>query len=403
MLRHTAVIFAGMAVVHVCNLIFQMAVSRGLSAEEYTLLAAFLGILAIISLPLSTLATGVSHHSSLLVQEQRRGDVKRLLKKWLLQAGLPAILLGALVIGFNKPVAALFHLDRVEPVIIAGAVLPGLFWLAVLTGAGQGLQLFGWCSAATIAGAVARLALGAGFVWFLYPACGWAMLGHGLGIYASAAVLLPAVLLVLRGQPGSGARLPRLRFFLLQSVYIQTAYAVLMTADVVLVKHFLPHDTEFAYAATLGRLVVFLPGAIVTAMFPKVSSKGAGSSEQHRLFLKSLQWTALMVGGSVLGCYLFSGLLVRILFGVADASGYLKGMVGAMAAVMGFSALLNVALQYLMAQRRFRVGVALVLCSGLYITSAFWFHTSGWYIIAASGIFNAIALVACLIVACRRP
>jgi len=55
LLKHSAVVFAGMAVVHVCNLFFQMAVTRRLSGEEYTLLTAFLGVLVIISLPLSML------------------------------------------------------------------------------------------------------------------------------------------------------------------------------------------------------------------------------------------------------------------------------------------------------------------------------------------------------------
>ena len=39
------------------------------------------------------------------------------------------------------------------------------------------------------------------------------------------------------------------------------AFAVLMNADAVLVKHYLPDNTEFAYAATLGRIAAFLPAA----------------------------------------------------------------------------------------------------------------------------------------------
>jgi len=401
--RHTAVVFAGMSVVYVCNLLFQMAVSRRLPAAEFTLLAAFLGVLAIIGLPLSTLSIGISHHASLLVREGRSGDVKRLLGKWLLIAGVPAVVVGAAVIVWNEPLAGLLHLDRVHPVIIAGAALPALFWLAVLVGAGQGLQLFGWVSASTIGGSLVRLALGAGLVWLVHPSCGWAMLGHGLGIYVAAAVLLPGVLLMLRRARRTAARLPSMRYYLLQSVFIQTAYAVLMNADIVLVKHFLPEETEFAYAATLGRLVAFLPGAIVMAMFPKVASRGAGSQEQHQVFRKALLWTGLMVFGSALGCFLFAGLLARILYGIEEASGYLKGMIGVMSVVMGFSALLNVALQYLLAQRRFLAGLVPVVCAVAYVAATAWLHASAWQIIAIAGTCNALACTACLVSACRRP
>ena len=81
LLRHSTILFSAMMAVHVCNVVFQMAVGRALSKEEYTLLAAFLGLLAMIQRPLATLGIAVSHYSSLLQQDDRIGDVKRLLQK----------------------------------------------------------------------------------------------------------------------------------------------------------------------------------------------------------------------------------------------------------------------------------------------------------------------------------
>ncbi|MFA7369065.1 MAG: hypothetical protein WC334_05405, partial [Kiritimatiellales bacterium] len=279
LLRHTVILFAGMMVVNVCNLAYQMVTSRVLPEKEYALLAAFLGVLAIISYPLSTLSTGLSHYSSLLHQEGRTGDVKRLLRKWLLLTGIPAFLLGAAVILFNGSVAGFLHLNRLAPVIIAGALLPAMFWSPVLAGAAQGLQLFGWSSASGIFGALVRFLLGAGLVWFLYPACGWALLGHGVGIYVSVAVLLVGLYLALRGGTRTGLLLPSMRFYLLQSSFVLTAFAVLMNADVVLVKHYLPDNTEFAFASTLGRTVAWFSVAVAVAMFPKVASADGETAE----------------------------------------------------------------------------------------------------------------------------
>ncbi len=402
LLRHAGILFSGMMVVHVCNMIFQMAVSRALPKEEYALLAAFLGVLAIIQRPFGTLRTGVNHYSSLLRQDGRDGDVKRLLRKWLLLTGIPACAFGMATVFLNESLAEFLHLDRTAPVMIAGAVLPALLWLPILVGAGQGLQLFKWCSAATIFGALVRLGLGAGFVWFLYPACGWAMLGHGLGIYASVAVLLLGLFFMLRGQQKSSSALPSMRFYLLQSFFILAAYAVLMTADVVLVKHYLPGDTEFAYAATLARMVAFLPGAIVSAMSPKVASRGAGSADQHNIFLKSFGLTALFVVAVAIGCACFPGLLVRILFGISDASVYLKRMVGLMAVVMVFSSLLNVTVQFLLAQRRFKPAFATVGFSLLYLIGVFFFHESTWQVVSLSALCNGGALFAGLALVLRQ-
>lgn len=393
MLRHASILFFGMMVVHVCNLVYQMAVSRVLPNEEYVLLTAFLSVLAIIARPLTTLTTGVSHYSSLLHRDDRTGDVKRLLLKWLWLTGVPAIALGALFVIFNKPLAGFLHLDRGAPVIIAGAVLPALFWLPILNGAGQGLQLFGWISAATVLGALIRLGLGAGLVWFVYPGCGWAMLGHGLGIYATAILMLLGLILMLRQKGRTKAALPSMRFYLIQSFFIQAAYAVLMTADVILVKHYLPDDTEFAYAATLGRIVVFLSGAIVMAMFPKVASSGGSTDAQRAIYNRSMVYTLVFIAAAVIGCVVFPGLLSRILFGISDASVYLKRTIGWMAVVMGFSTLLNVIVQFLLAQRRFKPAAWVIVFAVLYLVGAARFHATAWQIIAVAGVCNAGALL----------
>lgn len=402
LLRHTGILFVGMLVVHVCNVVYQMAVSRVLPKEEYALLAAFLASLGIMGRPLGTLTTGVSHYTSLLNQDGRSGDVKRLLRKWILLTGVPAVALGVMAIAFSTPLAAFLHMDRTAPVLIAGAVLPALFCLPVLSGAVQGLQLFGWGSIAAAVNALVRLVLGAGFVWFLFPACGWAMLGHALGMYASVAMLLLGLFLVLRRRRKSEIALPSMRFYLLQSFFVQAAYGVLMTADVVLVKHYLPEDAEFAYAATLGRLVVFLPGVIVTAMFPKVASGGTTTKAHKSVFLRSLGYTALCVAGAVVGCWLFAGLLVHILFGIVDASEYLKGMIGLMGLVMGFSALLNVTLQFLVAQRRFQPAYVVIGLAGLYLLGTFLFHASSWQIALCAGACNAGALAALMVFLWRK-
>jgi O-antigen/teichoic acid export membrane protein len=394
LLRHTAILFAGMMVVHVCNLVYQMAVSRVLPKEEYALLAAFLGVLAIISYPLSTLTTGLSRYSSLLRQDGRAGDVKRLLRKWLLLTGVPAFLLGTAVVVFNDPVAGYMNLNRAAPVVIAGVVLPAMFWLPVLTGAAQGLQLFGWSSLSGILGSVLRLLLGAGLVWFWHPACGWAMLGHSAGIYLSTAVMAAGLFLVLHGGNETAAALPSMRFYLLQSFFVQIAFAVLMNADVVLVKHYLPDNTEFAYASTLGRIVAFLPMAVAMAMFPKVASSGAATAEHQKIFLRSFGLTALCVVAAAVGCLVLPRLLLRILFGIHDAPDLMVQLTRLMALAMAASALLNIVIQFLLAQHRFKETFGVVVSCLLYLLSAHFFHDTARQIAMASGVFNSVALLA---------
>jgi Na+-driven multidrug efflux pump len=385
-----------MMVANVCNLVYQMAVSRVLPKEEYALLAAFLGVLAIISYPLATLTTGLGRYSSLLRQEGRAGDIKRLLRKWMLLTGVPAFLLGAAVVVFNDPVAGYMHLDRAAPVVIAGVVLPALFWLPVLTGAAQGLQLFGWSSGSNIAGSMLKLMLGAGLVWFWHPSCGWAMVGHSAGICLSAAVLAAGLFLVLHGGNETSAALPSMRFYLLQSLFVQIGFAMLMNIDVVLVKHYLPDNTEFAYASTLGRIVAFLPMAVGMAMFPKVASSGGATAEHRKIFLHSFGYTAICVAAAALGCLVCPRLLLHILFGIRAASDSMVQLTRLMALAMAASALLNIVIQFLLAQHRFKETFAVVVSCLFYLLSAHFFHDTAPQIAVASGVFNVVALLAAL-------
>jgi hypothetical protein len=187
-----------------------------------------------------------------------------------------------------------------------------------------------------------------------------------------------------------------MRFFIFQSFFIQAAYAVLMTADVVLVKHFLPEDSDFAYAATLGRLTVFLPGAIVAAMFPKVASEGTVTDAQQVIFKRSLVYTAACAALAVAGCALFPGLLLRILFGIADAGEPLKRMTILMAGIMGINALLNVAVQFLLARRCFRPALVIIVAAGAYLAGCGLFHASALPIVLLAGIANSLSLAVLL-------
>jgi O-antigen/teichoic acid export membrane protein len=402
LLKHTAILFAGMMVVNVCNLAYQMIVSRVLPEKEYALLAAFFGLLTIIGYPLSTLSTGLSHYSSLLQQEGRIGDVRRLLRKWFLLTGAPAFVLGTAIILFNGSIASFLHLNRLAPIIIAGALIPAMFWLPILTGTAQGLQLFGWSSMSSILGSLIRLLIGAGFVWFLYPACGWAMLGHGAGIYLSAAVLVLGLFLVLRNGEKTSHPLPSMRFYLLQSFFVQLAFAVLMTADVVLVKHYLPENTEFAYASTLGRMVAWFSMAVAVAMFPKVASSDGATTQHRKIFFQSLGYTGLCVAAAAFGCFLLPRLLLRIVFGMTAASDSLVLLTRLMAAVMAASALLNVVVQFLLAQRRFKDLITVVFCAVLYLASVYFFHKNAQQIATMAGISNALALITGIWIVTRR-
>lgn len=388
---HASMLFMASMVTNVCNVSYQMVVSRALSKEEYALLATFLALFAIVARPLGTLGTAIIHYTSLLCQEGRKGAIKRLMIKWVVLTGIPALVFMGICLSFSRVLADFFHLDRLEPVIVSALAIPVMFVAPVISSALNGMQRFGWVALFSGISSVARLAFGAAFVLLVFPACGWALAGHVGGMYTRLALTTLILISILRKFKPDHSKLPSLRFYLVQCFFIQVCVAILLTGDVVLMKHYLPDEVDFAYAATLGRLVVFIVVAVVAAMFPKVSSSGAFTDEQKKVYYRSMFYTCLIMLSSVAACTLFPELLHRFLYKIQEPSAHLISLTRWMAIIMSVATLMNINLTLLLAQRRFKLASAAIPGALLYLGGVHFYHETPYAILLWAG--GAISLV----------
>lgn len=389
--RHTILLFSASLITMACNMGFQMVVGRALPDPEYALLATFLALFAIVQRPLGTLSTGLNHYVSLMLKDGNEGLIFRLLRKWSILTAVFSVLLGAVCLFFARPIAQYLHLERVAPIVVCALALPGIFVSPVLGGALRGMQRFAGASLATIFGALARVGSATCLVWFVYAAAGWALLGHVTGMYVSLLVTA-AVLLAVLPKTRSDGCLPKLRFYMAQSFFVQLALAVLMVGDVVFVKHFLPAETNFAKAATLGRLVAFMAVSVAGALFPKVSSSGEFTCEHRSLYLRAQLYTLGFISLSLAICLLFPELLLNFLFGINLPSETLVRLTRGMALAMAPATLLNVNVNLLLAQRRFPVLFGVVVSAVIYIVGVHFLHASAMNVIWWCGLTNLAAL-----------
>ena len=388
--RHAALLFFASILAAVGNVGFQMIVGR-MPQTEYALLATFLALFAIVVRPLGTLTTGISHYTSILRKEGREDCIRGLLVKWLLLSGIPAILLAVICFLFSQQIASFFHLERVAPVWVSAVALPALFIGPVLAGTLLGLQKYRWSAIAGIISAFGRVALGAIFVFVLYKASGWALAGHVGSRYIFVILCFCGLQPLLRSKRGKCRKLPSLKLYLSQCFIIQMSAAVLMTADVVLVKHFIPSDIEFAYAATLGRMVAFMAAPVVLAMFPKVSSEGEFTHQHRRIYLRSMLYSSFIIMGSLLVCLVFPRGTLHFLYPLVRPSETLLGLTRWMAVAMAFATFLNINVFMLLAQRRFRHLAVTVVCAVAYLGVVSLFHSSSYAVVFAAIAFNFIA------------
>ena len=95
------------------------------------------------------------------------------------------------------------------------------------------------------------------------------------------------------------------------------AITMLTNVDVVLAKHYLSTTDAGNYSAisVLGRVALYAPLGVATAMFPKTSELFERGGDYRRVFLKAMLIALLIAGGVVLVYGLFPQFITQFLFG----------------------------------------------------------------------------------------
>ena len=372
LLKDSSVMFLGMAVAHVCNLLFQFFMGRRLSADEFALLISMLGVFNVLTLPLGVAATAVNRYSGLLMKENRMGDIYRLVVYWGWRLGVLGLICSAFCFIYPQSIAGFLHLDRVDPIYIFGIIITGIFIRPVVNGALIGVQRFdGWCIGMVL-GAAMRVLSGALLVVYISSFAGWGLLAHGIGFYVTIGIGGIVLLYALKGKPRSSSPLPSMQRYVFISFFILFGYSLLMTGDVVLVKHLYPESAgDFSYGATLGRLVIFVPQALSTTMFPKVISEQGASRSQFHLYLKTLFMVLFAAVAVALAFYFLIPYFLRIIYGIESPSREMLLGGRWVAWIMVPVALLSVSMRFALAQQRFKIASVVPLAALVYLVICF--------------------------------
>jgi O-antigen/teichoic acid export membrane protein len=399
--RHSLLLLAAQQVGNLSTMGFQVVMGRTLSAVDYGVLVSLLGIVGIISTPMDSLRMAMAHFSARLEQAGRAGDIRRLLRRWggylALLAG-PVVLVSVLGAG---PLAGFLHLDERRLIVMTGLILAGTLFAPLFLGALQGVQSFVLLSVAGHSWGVVRLLAAGLLVWVAGRTAFWGLTGQLVGVLACVLIGVWGVRRVLgaRGERTENA-LPTVSPYMLRSVLLLAAFAILMFADVVLVRRYLPDQMEwYARASTIGKAIIFFPQPIVGAMFPKVTSAGSTSAGNWVTLGKAVLFAVVCIAGISAFVMLFPQLPLWVMFNEPrpepDQVLLVRGVVLALSPL----AMVHLLMSFEMAQHRFRVVGPLLGCAVLLVGSVVFVHRTVWdvvYAVAAAGTLAAVILVAFL-------
>ncbi|MBP7276509.1 MAG: hypothetical protein KBA51_09935, partial [Kiritimatiellae bacterium] len=312
LLRHSLLLMATAMLGNAANLVFQIVMNRRLTDVEYGILAAMVALMAILMLPLEALRTTLAHRTAMWMKEGRRAAIRPFYHLWLRRMLLAwaALLVVALLAG--PAWGRVFRLGGAAPLWITGVGLSGILLLPVISGVLQGMQRFAAFAWALQIPNIVRFLLGVGLVLWIPRA--WAgYSAQAVGFIAAAVCAGYWVRAGWRGwnEPDAPVRASEAYFF--KSLIVLGAFAVLMLADVLLVKAWFDEDMAGRYsrAATIARAIVYLPMPVAMALFPKVVSRGERTGEDRRMLVRALAGVGALLAASATAAWVFAPLLWR--------------------------------------------------------------------------------------------
>ncbi len=224
----------------------------------------------------------------------------------------------------SKAMADYLQISEVSLVIIVGLISFFSCLFHVNLGMMQGLQRFMSLAMNNVIRSVLKLLLGLGLValgFGLFGALGAILLGITFALPFSF-YSIRDYLLIKRSKKSFKERrndgtAREALLFLVPTMVTMAALAIPTNLDVIIVKHFFTsEDTGLYTAATVfGRLLLFIPVGLTTALFPKIVIKHVQNQDPRPLLARGLLFTGVATGVVTLLLYMFPGTFLMLFYG----------------------------------------------------------------------------------------
>jgi O-antigen/teichoic acid export membrane protein len=375
LIKNSAILWVGMMAANMSNYLFHLLMGRFLGPVDYGVLASLISVFYFLTVPTVTVLTAVMKYSAEYQAEGNLAKVNGLYKdstKWL---GVTGLVLFVIFAAASPWISRFLNIPTVTPVIMLSLVIPVAYIIPINRGIMQGLESFGQLSINYSLEAILKLVVGLLLVYLGYQVSG-AIAGIVLAMFVCYGLSFFPVSSLLRK---SGTQEVHLKNILKYSFSVFLALLCLssyFSVDVILVKHFLSATNAGYYSglSILGKIVVFASMAIVSVMFPIVTSLHTKDQEHSHYLLYTLSLVSLVSGVIVVAYFVAPSLIIHILFGQKYAP--MAPYIGIFGVAMLFLALSSALINYYLAIHQTRFVPLLVVLAILQVVLISWFHSS---------------------------
>ena len=366
LIRHSSLLMLSSLLGSGLNLVFQMVMGRCLTEEEFGAVGALLGLFFLVSIPAGAIQMCMANYTA----KARASDGQICMEpiiRFMVRVIIPIVIITVvLILAFVHEISSGLRFTSNVPVILVLVLMVATLCAQIPSGMVQGLQYFGTMSISGILSSLAKVV-----TCYVMILIGFRISGPLIASIVMMLVFLVITVIKIRRDVVFGLSIDKVAkefreifdYFLpvLIAIGIITVY---MYFDMVLARYvFEPHTAGlYIQAGSIARIVGFIAGTILTAMFPKVVNAVSRNEDCRLLFVRSMLLSMLVVLSISLSCCLFPSVLAKIIFKTSSAE--LDQLIRYSVIAFIPVPLFNLLLFFLMARRIFRfLIIQLIICS----------------------------------------
>ena len=351
-LKQSSVMFLAIGFANFLNLAFHLFMVRNLSTVDYGILNSLLAVFMIISVPAVTIQTVIAKFASHFRAIDRSNNASFLIRHLGKRVILLSLILFLIFVITRNYLAGFLKLPGNVFILLLGASLSMAVIVPVCWGSLQGLQKFNLLGLNIITGNAIKLCLGVALVLFGFKIIGvlGALILAGFSQLILSYIFLKPSLRTGHIEPVHFGEIYK---FFYPVALAHLCFVALTNTDIILVKHFFsPSEAgQYSVASLAGKIILFLPAAINTVMFPKASGLHAAEKSSFHIYKRSLLYS----GGLCAACgsvfMLYPGILARLLS--VEDTGMFIPLVRMFVIAMTFFAMIYVIVNYNLSVHRF--------------------------------------------------
>ena len=319
-MRAGAVMLVGVAAVNGGNYLFHLIAARDLGPRNYGDLVALLTLAALVSLPLAALQVVVSRYVARFTAVGDAPHANRLNRRIVSGTVVFSLVALALICALTPLIQQWLSIASASAVIVTSLLILPSALTPVVWGIAQGLQRFTLLALSMTVGTVARIAALVAFI--VAGLSTWSAVTATL-VGMTVSMVVPFV--PLRGwfrRPASTTRsgedgVESLLRATAPAALALLAFTSLTQADVLAANAAFGDTTSGIYSAAslIGRVILYLPAAVVAVLLPKVAARAASNRSTVDILGSSLLATFAFCALSTLVYAVIPRTIVNIAFG----------------------------------------------------------------------------------------